>query len=402
MNRPRVLELREYEPACFDANEISAETGEYLYRKYGNKLNVEPPTFKTGYKWSLISKGYVGYIPIDETLGISLQPKVDLDNLFRMLEYAYDIGAFGDRDKSVFGASSLQEFYERLANVLARRVLNRARRGLYRSYLEKRERLPYLRGSLDIRALLRHPWEVRLACEFQEHSADIEENQLLGWTLHRVLRCGACSERVLPTIRKAFRSVKSIVSLRPFSPEVCVGRLYNRLNNDYEPMHALCRFFLENTGPTHEQGHRKMLPFLVDMALLFERFVARWLETHASRRLAVQAKKRVHIGDGHDLIFEIDLAFCEPDSGRPIAVLDTKYKTSESPAADDVQQVVAYAVANKCSDAILIYPKVLSRPFDERIGGIRVRTASFRLDGDLEANGEQFLSSVMEETGSHS
>lgn len=43
-----------------------------------------------------------------------------------------------------------------------------------------------------------------------------------------------------------------------------MGRFYNRLNQDYEPMHGLCWFFLENIGPTHEQGEHTILPFLVD------------------------------------------------------------------------------------------------------------------------------------------
>ncbi len=52
----------------------------------------------------------------------------------------------------------------------------------------------------------------------------------------------------------------------PVGPDSCDGRTYNRLNADYEPMHALCRFFLNNSGPTHERGDRPMLPFLVNMS----------------------------------------------------------------------------------------------------------------------------------------
>ena len=54
----------------------------------------------------------------------------------------------------------------------------------------------------------------------------------------------------------------------PVGADRCVGRTYNRLNADYEPMHALCRFFLENSGPAHARGDRSMLPFLVNMPRL--------------------------------------------------------------------------------------------------------------------------------------
>jgi len=36
-------------------------------------------------------------------------------------------------------------------------------------------------------------------------------------------------------------------------------------------LHALCRFFLENSGPAHSSGGHTCFPFLVDMAQLFER-----------------------------------------------------------------------------------------------------------------------------------
>ncbi len=390
MRARRVLELREYEPRRFDRDEIPGELGEYLHRKYGDKIGVEPPTFKTGYKWQLVSKGHVGYISTGEGWGIALRPKVPLGNLFRMLEYAYDVGEFRNQDRSLFDAAALEEFYERLANVLAQRVLSRARKGFYRRYLEERDRLPFVRGALEMREAARRPWEVRLLCRFEEHTADVEDNQILAWTLRQVVRCGACSERVLPAVRQAYRSVKSAASLQPFSPAACADRLYNRLNDDYRPMHALCRFFLESTGPMHETGDRKMLPFLVDMSLLFERFVARWLARRAPERFRVRAQEQVRIGERGDLAFRIDLVLADRVSNRTLAVLDTKYKTAESPVHDDVAKVVAYAAVKQCRTAILIYPQPLTQPVNARLGEIRVRSLTFDLDGNLEANGKQF------------
>ncbi|MDH3308702.1 MAG: McrC family protein [Acidimicrobiia bacterium] len=401
MTAPRILELREWEKHELASHEIREETAQHLVAGYGSKIAVEPPTFLNDRKWYLTSEGWVGFIPVDETLHLSLKPKVQLDNLFSMLEYAYDVDFASKEDKSLFGANSLDEFYERLAHVLALRVLDRARRGFYRTYIKERERLPYLRGAFDIRAHLRRPWESTLACEFQEHTADIEENQILTWTLRRVVRSGACTERVLPTLRKAFRTVSSCATLSPFSPKACVRRLYNRLNEDYRPSHALCRFFLENTGPTHDLGDREMLPFLVNMHILFERFVARWLERHRVAGLGVLAQEHVNIGPHNDITFNIDLVLSNADTGRALAVLDTKYKAPDGPSAKDVQQVVAYAVAKNCGEAILVYPKELAKPLDEMVGDIRVRSAVFSLAGNLEENGTMFLSGLEHSTGVH-
>ena len=140
---------------------------------------MEFPSPKTAGAWRLTSQGWVGYIPLSPDLGIALRPKVGLSNLFRMLEYAYRLESFRFLD-DMFESSSLTEFYERLARVLARRVLDRARKGLYRAYLGREERLPYVRGRLDARRLAQSPWRTDLPCAYQERTADVEDNQILA------------------------------------------------------------------------------------------------------------------------------------------------------------------------------------------------------------------------------
>lgn len=388
---PKVVELREYRVVELSRGEIPESAGQLLHNRFGDKVSVEPPSFKTDQKWRFTSNGWVGYIPIDDSLGFSLQPKVELSDLFRMLEYAYNLKSFYFLE-GLTNAGSLENFYERLAHVLAKRVMARARRGIYRTYLEEKDSLPYLRGSLSINDQLRRMWRVNLACEFQEHSADIEENQILTWTLDRIARSGACTERVLPAVRLAYRVMYSAARVQPFPSSACVGRLYDRLNSDYEPMHALCRFFLENSGPAHESGDRQMLPFLVDMAMLFERFVVEWLKTNCPRDARVESQEPHHFGTAKSITFRIDIVLRDAFTGDPFAIADTKYKIpAGSPDSSDVAQVVAYAEAKGCSEAFLVYPADIETPLDDRIGNIRVRSVSFSLDGDLERNGKDLL-----------
>ena len=277
--QPRIiLPLTEYVSARFPRESIPDALGEALWQYYSSQVAVDFPSPKTESQWQLTSQGWVGYIPLTPELGLALQPKVELGNLFRMLEYAYQLKGKSFRFlEGLVECQSLKEFYERLANVLAKRVLDRGRKGFYRAYLPETERLPYVRGRLDVRQAIQTPWDVRLQCHYEEHTADIEENQILAWTLSRIARSGMCTERVLPTVRRAYRALRGLVSTQPCSPQDCVGRLYNRLNDDYHPLHALCRFFLEHSGPSHEVGDRTVLPFLVNMERLYELFVAVWL-----------------------------------------------------------------------------------------------------------------------------
>jgi 5-methylcytosine-specific restriction enzyme subunit McrC len=389
-----ILPLEEYQPVCFPREQIADALGEMLWRTYGSQVAVDFPSPKTGGQWQLASQGWVGHIPLTPQLGLALKPKVALDNLFGMLEYAYRLRAFRFLE-GLTDCASLAEFYERLANVLARRVLDRARKGFYRTYVPREERLPYVRGRLAVRQTIRKPWDVQPRCYYEEHTADIEENQILAWTLLRIAHSGACTERVLPTVRRAYHALHGFVSMQPFSPRDCIGRLYNRLSEDYHPLHALCRFFLEHSGPSHEMGDRKVLPFLVNMGRLYELFVAEWLQTHLPQDMLLQVQEKVDIGEQDVLSFQIDLVLYDAESGKVRCVLDTKYKTPKGPDAGDVAQVVAYAEMKGCNEAMLVYPTPLGKPLDESIGNIRVRSMVFGLEGDLEAAGRTFMNSLL-------
>jgi 5-methylcytosine-specific restriction enzyme subunit McrC len=235
---------------------------------------------------------------------------------------------------------------------------------------------------------------MHLPCVFEEHTADIDDNRLLAWTLHCLIRSGSIDEDVRPIVRHAYQHLRSAATITPFRPSDCVGRQYDRLNQDYELLHALCRFFLEYSGPSHSTGDRSMLPFLIDMAGLFELFVAEWLRAHLPAGLSLHVQHHMNIGDDAALQFQIDLAIVDDVTGVTRFVLDTKYKSGPV-AQPDVYQLVTYATAMKCGEAILVYPTKLAKPLDERIGSIRVRSVAFDLGGDLEAAGQAFLGAVV-------
>jgi 5-methylcytosine-specific restriction enzyme subunit McrC len=177
-----ILHLTEYEPTRLAENVISNSLGETIWRNYSSQISIEFPTPKTDNQWQLTSQGWVGYIPCNYEYGISLKPKVDLRNIFGMLEYAYRLKSFSFLE-GLFQCESLEEFYERIASILAHRVLDRGRKGFYRAYIPEIEHLPYLRGRMDIMNAIRKPWDYKLLCYYEEHTGDIGDNQILAWTL---------------------------------------------------------------------------------------------------------------------------------------------------------------------------------------------------------------------------
>ncbi len=384
----RTIELGEYSSRFVAKEEFDCELGNILYDRYKGKVDVEFPSPKTDGKWKLTSLGWVGYIRLSEDTGISLVPKVRLDNIFGMLEYAYDLKSFDFAD-DVYSCESLEDFYDNLVVRFSKLVLKRLKRGLYGDYLPYTENLPYVRGRMDTDALFRKPWEIKPVCSYQEHTGDVDENRILAWTLKKITTSGLCSDDTLAIVRKAYRNLQRIVNVVPFKTEDCSKRLYNRLNEDYKPMHFLCAFFLENSGPTHKTGDRKTQAFTVNMGRLYELFVFRWLEKNLPQRFAIRAQERLEPDGEGAPKFNIDLVVYDSKTQKPLAVMDTKYKTPSHVSNKDFNQITVYALGKGCAKAFIVYPVELN--MDTNLRDIRIKTIPFTLGGNLDENGKRFV-----------
>ena len=388
----RIIEITEYQDKSFTHQEIPDSVGQELYDKYKKQIDIEFPSYTTRNQWRLKSKGWVGYIPVNPEFGLKINPKVPIKNLFGMLEYAYNLKDFRFLD-GLMDCESLQEFYSYLANLLAQKILERCRKGLYRTYLPKTEQLAYVRGRLDMQQVIQKPWDVKLKCHYEEHTADIAENQILAWTLYIIGHSGLCSDRVSPTVRKAYHALQGLVTPQPYRVEDCIDRQYNRLNEDYLILHNLCRFFLDNSSPSHEMGNHKTLPFLIDMARLYELFVAEWLKKNAPPNYSFKQQHLIDVGQNRQFI--LDILLCDAVTGKALAVLDTKYKSPEKAANSDIHQMISYANTTNCKQAFLVYPVDLKQPLYIKSNDIQVRNLTFSLNDHLDRAGQTFLNKLL-------
>ncbi|TWI60481.1 5-methylcytosine-specific restriction enzyme subunit McrC [Bradyrhizobium huanghuaihaiense] len=327
---------------------------------------------------------------------VRVKPKVPIANLFGMLEVAYNLRSFRLFEGETL-VESLDDIYERIVSILARRVLDRARKGLYRSYVSEHDELPFVRGSIDlVNAALNIKRGIpSVPCRYQEHTVDVDENRLLYWTLHVVRRQSLRREQVRADLDRARRVLSGAIALQNFSPADCIGRFYHRLNDDYAPMHGLCRFILEQTGPTIQSGDRSFLPFELDMPKLFEAFVAGWLRTAGLANLIVRPQHRSRLDANFQVQINVDILLCDGVSGSPVAVLDTKYKLAERPSDDDIYQISFYARELQAKRALLVYPTLLDVPFRMIHGkDIRVESVPFDLGRPLDVSGLAFVDAL--------
>ncbi len=385
----RTIVLSEYQPHRLPREQLSDAVANHLWQHYARLVTVDFPSPKTDGEWQLTAQGWVGMVPIQRDLTLVLQPKVALTNLLGMVEVAYGLESFQIL-RGLVAAATVPELFERLALLLAEQTLIRCRRGLHRPYQPREAATPFVRGRLRVVELLRRPTALAVPCTFHEQRVDVLDNQILHWTLHRILQSDLCGTESRPVVRQAVRILQPLVTLQPVTADDCRNRLYTRLNADYAALHALAAFFLDANGPSHEPGAAASIPFVVNMARLYEQFVANWLQRHLPSTWQLQRQERHPLSN--ELHFAIDLVLYDRQTAHPVAVLDTKYKTPDrGPDTADVAQIVAYAAAKGVTNAILIYPQPLPEPLVTRVGGVQVRTLSFALAGDLDEAGRHLL-----------
>ena len=137
-----------------------------------------------------------------------------------------------------------------------------------------------------------------------------------------------------------------------------------------------------------------MVPFLVNMASLFERFVAAWLQEHLHGRWVLKTQDGFSLDSKGQYRFVPDLAIYARATNQVRCILDTKYKVIDKPSDDDIAQVIAYAFMKQSPEAVLVYPVQPKVPLDAPSNGIRVRSVSFDLDKDLGQAGQKFLADL--------
>ncbi|MBN1233301.1 MAG: hypothetical protein JXA60_08120 [Candidatus Coatesbacteria bacterium] len=267
-----------------------------------------------------------------------------------MLDYVYELDIF-----EIIGQTETKTFDEilnRIAKHLTDLVDERIKKGLYKTYLGYDGNEDYLRGRLKINDMISNPVLLKIPCLYRLNTIDIKENRIILYTLY-LLRNIIKDDFVSNNVMYCFRILAGCINLQHFTSHDCHVLNYNRLNEDYVPIHNLCAFFLDLLSPSHEYGDERMIPFVIDMPLLFEKFVASYFKKHMKEFLDIEAQKEFRFGK-KDCKIDLLLRHLETETKY---ILDTKYKDASEPSNDDIYQVSFYATQQDCKIAYLLYPK---------------------------------------------
>lgn len=308
--------------------------------------------------WTICPTGMVGAVQMGGLL-IEVLPKarVGLNRLMFMLGYAADPG-FREEDTD---AVEEPDFFAAIAHSFARQCEKALKRGPLFSYLTVDESLRVLRGRIRVGdQLSRHVGlPVPLEVTYDEFTMDIAENRILRTAIRLLLALPDLSPAVSARLSHLDRKLDGVEVLRrgAASPDW----RESRANAHYIPALRLAAQIRAGLSVETGIGRGRMSSFAVDMAKVFEDFVAAALrESMLSFPGTVHSQFEAHLdepkpGGKPRTSMYVDAVYCE--AGVPRIVFDAKYKASYfgSYSNADEYQMLAYCTALAVPRAWLLY-----------------------------------------------
>lgn len=312
----------------------------------GHLIEIRPAP---GGRWILRPHGIVGRLQLAEGT-LELRPKHPVANLCQLISTVAEVPRLFDPTVA-FDEGTLPDL---LVAAFVGRAEALVQAGLRRDYRERRERLPVLRGRLDLPAHVRRPEQLvaDLSCRHEDYTLDTPFNNVLAQTV------AACRSRWPALAARVTRLRHRLSSLAPsdLRPADIAGFRYDRLTEPYRPVHALCRLILAATRLGLGAHDTPGASFIVEMAPLFEKFVSLSLRKRLEPPWRVELQDRTSLDTGGAIEIIPDIVVYRGD--RAVAVLDAKYKVRRqgAPSPDDAYQALAYARRHGVRRTWLIFP----------------------------------------------
>jgi 5-methylcytosine-specific restriction enzyme subunit McrC len=338
-----------------------------------------------GASWTVAPAGKVGAVQIDDLL-VRVKPKekVGLSKLLFLLGYAVDPGF---RSDNVI-ADEFEVLFPALAESLARHGERALERGPLNGYVHVDEALRTVRGRIRVGdQMTRRPGLLLpLEVSYDDYTSDVAENQILRAALRLMMQVPRLPENLLMRLAHLNSKLDGVSPLNHGAPLPVWTE--SRINAHYVPALRLSAIILRTMSAEAGKGYRVVASFVVNMATVFEDFVATAL------REALEPYPGLTEWQYEALLDETDSDSPRGDRvrmfvdvvhtlrGRPAMIFDAKYKAASAGGAypnADYYQMLAYCTALEVPRAWLVYAGA-GEPRVRRIRNTGVSVVEFPLD----------------------
>jgi 5-methylcytosine-specific restriction enzyme subunit McrC len=242
-------------------------------------------------------------------------------------------------------------------------------RGMPRRYVGHQDDLSTLRGRLDVirQFTVLGAAPQKLACQFENLSADIALNQIMKAAVGRLRTISRSQQnrRRLMELAFAFDEVSTVgIKELPWDKVII-----DRTNSGWLELFRFARLLLGDRFQTTTSGNARGFSLLFEMNTLFEEFTGRMLKKALSGtafQVVLQGPQSYALIDHTSGIrrFATRPDIVITKNGVPLLVIDTKWKRLKGEIDDakrgvgqaDVYQMMAYAHVYNSDLLMLLYP----------------------------------------------
>lgn len=378
---PRVRPRQVYE--CREWGEVEVDVGELLS---GNDLklyaSIEASKYLAvrvrGRRVVFAATHYVGHIPLNDHVALSIKPRFGIASLTRLLQIAHHSPVVLDDFVRSYerSAENLPVVSDQLAMAFAASVERIVLSGLVTTYDRREESTSFptgrvLLGATAIRSHARGE-KYRARCAWWQRSLDSPTNRLIKRALwladHRIrssqARAGLAKLRTrLNRCYRAFESVRLVrrsPTRRELEP-IPSNRAY------YLPAVELALLLANDEGIDLASAGAVRLPsMLVNLQAAFECYLRNILASAlaADRRWSVLDGNLSPPEGGQKKLFDDnsshpatpDITVVQQDPLACVLLVEVKYK--DRPSREDINQAITYAATYRCKVVVLAHVRL--------------------------------------------
>jgi len=377
------IQIKEYSQT--EPIQLSLSERNIITTRCAHKLGLARPLEGDGY--SITANSYIGVYNVDR-YKVVVEPKVQVNSVFKMLCYAYDLGIFDDTYTKY---ENIEDLFEYLILIFQKKVARLINDGLFANYAEQTSDLRYVKGRIIINELITRSWRSNVInCNYDEYQADVIENQIIKYTIEKLLKLQFKESTITKSLKITERYFNHITS-KPITLEDLNNIQYTVLNAHYKPIHRFCRMILELIGIHEREGIENFNAYSLDMNLLFERYIGRLLKEKL-QQYNVILQDSSYLDEEEEIRIRPDIVIYSDDV--PLLVLDTKYKINDSSDNNDIFQLNGY-MSKLDVNGVLIYPAYEIEETMHTISPKKLFVKTYDLE-DLEKSAADFVGWLQE------
>lgn len=249
---------------------------------------------------------------------------IPIRNVYYMLAYAFQV--LQEKGYKRMGEESFDNIADLMAAILARGISMQVKRGLSKDYISQVEITSSLRGKIDMTASIKGNTlrQKKLVCCFDEFSANERKNQIIKSTVQLLLHADISSARKkeLQKLMSYFAAV-DMVDLH----QVHWHMRYNRNNQTYQMLIAICELVVKGLLQTTVDGKTKLMDFLDEqrMCRLYEKFILAYYKKEWPALSVNASEIKWKLDEGDPFLLPNMRSDITLQKGNRVLIIDAKY-----------------------------------------------------------------------------